>query len=126
MGFKVDIYLSDISGAFDKVNRNVLMLRLRDIGLPDNLLEVFHSYLAPRTASVVVNGYESDIFGISNEFFQGTVLGPRLWNSFFAPVDLPIREKKYRGAKFADDLTAYKYFESAVDNSDILNDLRAC
>ena len=67
-------------------------------------------YLAPRSAVVLVQGMQSTPFLIENQIFQGTVLGPPLWNTFFKSIDTPILEKAFRGAKFADDLTAYKNF----------------
>jgi hypothetical protein len=61
-GFEVGIYLSDISGAFDKVDRDVLTQRLKRIGLSSSMIEFLHDYLAPRRAVVVVQGHESIAF----------------------------------------------------------------
>ena len=125
-GFKIALYLSDISGAFDRVDREILTQRLRDIGLPTALVDFLYAYLAPREATVVVQGSRSPLFAIFDEVFQGTVLGPPLWNIFFEPIDEPIRCTGFRIAKFADDLSAYRNYESSVANSQILTDLRHC
>ena len=122
-GFKVGIYLSDVSGAFDKVDRDILVRRLRSIGLSASLVDFFSDYLAPRSAVVIVQGYESQPFVISNQAFQGTVLGPPLWNVFFEPVDGVILRKTFRVAKFADDLSAYKNFEASRSNAEIKAEL---
>ena len=37
----------------------------------------------PRTAQVVVEGQRSDKMLLRNMIFQGTVLGPTLWNLFY-------------------------------------------
>ena len=111
-GFKVGIYLSDISGAFDKVDRDILVARLRAIGLSTTMIEFLEDYLAPRSAVVIVQGYESHPYIISNQVFQGTVLGPPLWNVFFEGVDGVIRRQTFNVAKFADDLYAFKNFEA--------------
>ena len=127
-GFKVAIYLSDIAGAFDRVDRDILVERLRRTGLSEAMIEFLCSYLAPRQAVVVVQGKESAPFTIQNQVFQGTVLGSPLWNVFFKPVDAPIQKKTFRGAKFADDLTAYKNYESSTSNDKIkthLEDMQA-
>ena len=50
------------------------------------MLRFLYSYLAPREAAVVVQGHNSDVFTIQDEVFQGTVLGPPLWNVFFLKV----------------------------------------
>ena len=122
-GFKVGIYLSDISGAFDKVDRDILLRRLRSIGLSVSLVDFFFDYLAPRFAVVIVQGHESHPFVISNQVFQGTVLGPPLWNVFFEPVDGVILQKTFKVVKFADDLSAYKNFEASTNNVEIKKEL---
>ena len=123
-GFKIAIYLSDISGAFDKVDSEILVIRLRNTGASECLCDFIKDYLAPRSAVVLVQGVQSTPFFIDNQLFQGTVLGPPLWNTFFKSIDTPILEKAFRGAKFADDLTAYKNFESSTPNAEILDKLR--
>ncbi len=123
-GFKVAIYLSDISGAFDKVDREILVMYLRNAGVTEALCDFLCDYLATRSAVVIVQGKHSRPFAIANQVFQGTVLGPPLWNVFFKDVDTPIVERCFRGAKFADDLSAFKNFESSTANTDIFEKLR--
>ncbi len=125
-GFKIAVYLSDIAGAFDKVDRQLLTECLRLAGLPSELVEFLHDYLAPRKAVVVVQGHESEQFEICNEVFQGTVLGPPLWNVFFEPVDKIIERCLFHVAKFADDMTAFKNFEGATANEEIRQKLNGC
>ena len=90
------------------------------------MLRFLFSYLAPRAATVVVQVYESDSFTIEDEVFQGTVLGPPLWNICFREIDDIIRRCLFRVAKFADDLTAYRNYVSSTCNSQILHDLKEC
>ena len=52
------------------------------------------------------------------------MFGFQLWNVFFKGVDTPLIEKAYRGAKFANDLTAFKKFEASTPNEDVLGNLR--
>ena len=118
-GFKVAIYLSDIAGAFDRVDRSIIVARLRSVGLSKPMVDFLFQYLAPRVAAVIVQGKSSTKFTIEDEIFQGTVLGPPLWNVFFEPVDTPIRSCSFQPAKFADDLTASKNFESSTSNAAI-------
>ena len=118
-GFKVGIYLSDISGAFDRVDREILADDIRRNGVTDCLFRFLFSYLAPREASVVVQGCASTNFTIKDEVFQGTVLGPPLWNVFFSDLDDTIQQLLFRIAKFADDLTAYLNYCSTTSNAQI-------
>ena len=96
----------DISGAFDRVDREILADDSRRNSVPDCLFRLLFSYLAPRETSVVVQGCASTNFTIKDEVFQGTVLGPPLWNVFFNDIDDTIRQRVFRIAKFADDITA--------------------
>ena len=82
-GNKVAAYLSDISGAFDKVFVPYLLAKLHRYGVGTTLLNFLASYLSPRSGQVLVQGAYSDPYEISNTVFQGTVLGPPLWNTFF-------------------------------------------
>ena len=52
------------------------------------------------------------------------MLGPPLWNVFFKDVDTALLQKCFRGAKFADDLAAFKNYESSTWNEHILDNLR--
>lgn len=70
-----------------------------------------HSYLAERRARVIVEGEHSHFFEIANQVFQGSVLGPALWNIFFESVDIPIYSAGAHSAKFADDLSVFRNFE---------------
>ena len=46
-GRKIDVYLSDISGAFDRVFKEFLMAKLVSAGIPDSYLNFPNSYLEP-------------------------------------------------------------------------------
>ena len=81
-GFKVGLFLSDISGAFDKVSAERLLGKLARAGVCPSLLKLLQSYLAARTAVVVSGGASSEPFVLKDTVFQGTVLGPVLWNVF--------------------------------------------
>ena len=98
-GCKIGIYLPDISGAFGRVNREILAEHLRQNGISDSMLRFLYSYLAPREAAVVVQGHNSDVFTIQDEVFQGTVLGPPLWNVFFKGIDGTVRQCLFSGGK---------------------------
>ena len=109
-GKRVGVYLSDISGAFDKVDTDFLLAKLEATGLNNDFVEFLRSYLSPRDAKVIVNGYESDLMTLANMIFQGTVLGPKLWNVFFKDVDSVVSACGFIAKKFADNLTIFKFF----------------
>ena len=110
-GKKVGAYLSDISGAFDRVFKPYLLAKLQGYGVGEALLNFLDAYLSPRKGQVFVQGAQSESFDIANSVFQGTVLGPPLWNSFFADVAGPAASSGGRDAIFADDLNVFQEFD---------------
>ena len=83
-------------------------------------------YLAPQVAKVIVGGSSSKPFTLQDMVFQGTVLGPSLWNVFFEDVHAAAELSGGKEAKFADDLNIFKEYSRDVSNADIIDDLRTC
>ena len=124
---KVGVYLSDIAGAFDRVDSELLFSRLQNAGLGSKLCNLIKKYLSGRTGRIVVGGCFSEVFPLCNMVYQGTVLGPPLWNVFFKEVDEPIKRAGFIDARFADDLSAYRAFASSTTpNGNIMESLIAC
>ena len=123
---KVGVYLSDISGAFDRVEKPRLLAKLKASGLNDTLLQLLSSYLEARKAVVLVNGQTSEELELADMVFQGTVLGPTLWNMFFKDVTAAAESTGGTESKFADDLSVWKTFPATTPNSEVLADLRSC
>ena len=114
-GQKTGVYLSDVSGAFDNVDMDLLMAKLRASGLNTCLIAVFAAYLSPRKGIVLVEGECSKPMVLSDMVFQGTVLGPEIWNIFFKDVDRSCPEGIPR--KFADDLAMGKSYGTDIPNA---------
>ena len=89
-------------------------------------LNFLDSYLQPRRAQVMVEGAASDDFEIANTVFQGTVLGPILWNLFFADVSIPAQSTGGESYKFADDLNIFQGFKKSTSNAEILRRMHIC
>ena len=83
---EIAIYLGDISGAIDRIFTNYLVSKLQAIGVGAQYLIFLEVYLQPRAGIVVVEGVCSEEFQLANTVFQGTFLGPPLWNVFFSDV----------------------------------------
>ena len=90
-GKKIGTWLSDISGAFDKVFKPYLLAKLQSFGVGPLFFKFLDSYISPCKGQVIVQGAYSDIFTIADSVFQGTVMGPMLWNTFFSDVSVPAR-----------------------------------
>ena len=119
----IGAYLSDISGAFDRLFKDYLMGKLHSVGVPDMYLEFLGAYLQPRLGYVSIEGVLSEVFQLMDTVFQGTVLGPALWNVFFHDVALAASSNGSSEAMFADDLNAFKKFPLTVSNEDVVGDM---
>ena len=125
-GKKVGGYLSDISGAFDRVCKEYLLSKLNAAGVGSVYLNFLDSYLSPRQGQVVVEGEFSETFEIADSVFQGTVLGPCLWNVFFADVSAPAASTGGSESKFADDLNVFQKFDKHATTEAVTNKLLQC
>ena len=101
---RVGLYCSDVSGAFDRVSRPRLLAKLRVAGVCDSSRQLLASWLDVRSAVVIVDGASSSRALLSNSVFQGTALGPALWNCFYADARRPVADCGFTEAVFAYDL----------------------
>ena len=125
-GKKIAAYLSDITGAFDRVFKDFLLAKLYAAGMGTQYLNFLDSYLQPRQGKVIVEGVASDIFEIADTVFQGTVLGPCLWNVFFSDVAVPASSTGGEEAMFADDLNVFKKYDRSTQDAFIKGEMAVC
>ena len=123
---KVGAYLSDISGAFDRVSKTYLLSKLYAAGVGPKYLNFLDAYLAPRIGKVIVQGAFSEELCLEDSVFQGTCLGPPLWNVFFADIAKPASSTGGREAMFADDLNMFQEFARLCELDDVMNTLSKC
>ena len=123
---RVGVFLSDISGAFDRVDSKKMIRKLRRAGVCEPLLGLLANYLEPRRANVAVDGALSIEMVLLDMLFQGTVLGPSLWNIYFSDIHEPAESTGCREERFADDLSTSKSFAKGTPNKDIFDDLQLC
>ena len=71
--YRIAVYCSDVSGAFDKVPSRRLLLKLERAGVHPRILAVLESWLVARRAQVVAGGAYSLEFDLADMVFQGTV-----------------------------------------------------
>ena len=97
------------------------MGKLVSLGVPDTYLDFLNAYLDSRVGYVTIEGAFSDAFALTDQVFQGTVLGPALWNTFFGDVAIEAASGGGTPRKFADDLNVFQRFSLGTSNVDILN-----
>ncbi|KAL8607345.1 hypothetical protein ACOMHN_039495 [Nucella lapillus] len=113
--------LLDLSAAFDTIDHDALLNRLRVVfGIRGLALSFFESYLKDRMQVVSVFGVDSDPSVLSCEVPQGSVLGPILFILYTQPLYAIIERHNVSYQMFADDTELYG--SVACNDSQILVD----
>ena len=76
----------DLSAAFDMVNIDLLMERLKVIGLPDDVLGLIRVWLKDRFFYVQTGDLISVLHDINSGTIQGSILGPILYAIYVSPL----------------------------------------
>jgi len=77
----IGIFL-DLKKAFDTVDHNIILTKLKHYGVDDVELQWFKCNLTDRTQIVDINGHYSDPQKINISVLQGSILGPILFDIF--------------------------------------------
>ena len=73
------IILTDLQNAFDTIDHNILLEKLKKIGFCDDIVNCLHSYLSDRAFLVSIENKYSSISKISCSVPQGLILVPLLF-----------------------------------------------
>ena len=76
----------DLSAAFDIVNIDLLVKRLKKVGLPNDVVDLIRVWLSNRSYFVSIDGKNSVLFDLLLGTVQGSVLGPVLYAIFVSPL----------------------------------------
>lgn len=103
------LVLLDYSKAFDLLNQELLIKKLRYYGLSDLACQWFSNYLKGRTQIVEVDGIRSNPANIKHGVAQGSILGPILFSIYTANLTEIIKHCNIH--LYADDTQLLKSFD---------------
>lgn len=105
------ILLLDLSAAFDTVDHDRLLYILsHEIGIRDDVLMWFKSYLLNRRQAVDIDGNLSEFSDTPYGVPQGSVLGPILFNIYVRSLIHTLNEAGFDAHGYADDHQVKKVF----------------
>ena len=87
---------------------------------------IVSSWLEERIARVCVDGCFSHGTFLRDMVFQGTVLGPLLWNVYYGDSSVAVRATSFIEAVFADDLNCWRIFSGSTSHADITEATKTC
>ena len=111
----------DLTEAFDRVDHQLLIKKLRRVGVGGNLLVWFENYLNDRYHQVTINGEISRPIPVLSGVPQGSILGPLLFLVYVN--DLPENTTSSSVALFAEDTKCYRAIRTTEDVKHLQCDL---
>ena len=107
----VILVLLDLSSAFDTIDHDIMISRLRSLGIKGQALQWITSYLQFRTQSVSINGQSSDLTPLRFGVPQGSVLGPQFFTIYASPISKIAQRHGVHLHMYADDTQLYLPFK---------------
>ena len=122
----VSVFL-DLSKAFDLLDHNILLYKLKYYGINSNSLQLLENYLTNRKQYIEFEKHKSDLKNITIGVLQGSILGPLFFIIYIN--DIVLAPKIVTPIIYADDTTLFSTLEdfnlhnSCSNSQNINNDL---
>ena len=80
---RTDVIYFDFAKAFDSVNHDIILYKLKNnFGIDGHLLQFIKAYLQDRKQQVIINGSISNKLSVNSGVPQGSIPGPLLFVIF--------------------------------------------
>ena len=123
-GSRMDIVYFDFAKAFDSVNHDIILDKLKNrFGIDGFLLKFFVEYLSGRTQRVVLGNTFSDNLNVTSGVPQGSILGPLLFVLFINDISNSV-DKNSNILLYADDTKLYREIRSENDCEILQGDIQ--
>ena len=120
---RIDVIYFDFSKAFDSVNHDIILNKLKyQFNIDGKLLRFFVSYLRDRDQCVVIGGECSSIKQVLSGVPQGSILGPTLFILFINDIGEGLNENS-KIWLYADDTKLYREIKNLSDNEKLQKDI---
>jgi histidinol phosphatase-like enzyme len=129
-GYQVDSIYEDFSKAFDRVNHNILIHKLRLMNFDGMFVNWLESFISDRSQLVKIGKCLSNPIEVKSGVPQGSHCGPLLFDLFINDIILCVQFSKL--LLFVDDLKIFKKISSIQDcfllqrDLNSINDWGAC
>ena len=111
----------DLTKAFDCLDHDILLHKLRHYGLDDKALKLCTHYLSNRKQYIKLPDATSDLLSINTGVPQGSILGPFFFLLYIN--DLPNSSDLIKFITYADDTTLLTTLNPQTHNNNINNEL---
>ena len=118
-----DVIYFDFAKAFDSVNHDLLLSKLKSLYSVDGLLLNFiKNYLKGRNQSVVIGGHISEQLPVLSGVPQGSIIGPTLFVLFMNDI-VSVISHDTNILMYADDTKIWRQILSESDHETLQNDI---